>query len=203
MFDNSLLPSPCSHCLKWGWCSIPLVIKAGTHHNAFSAFSPLGLSHELLLYYLRQPNVLIRFQAPLRAVTKALLHIKHDIMKQPIWVLKIGFKKLVWTTHSPDSYLTSHPTQPWLPTIPVPPWAWISLYSHLLPYLILNGVSIRVVTEGLVIREEVRRAMMYCARVLFDNFFKGESLIGYFIVKSKYSQFIWTKMSCDTRQKKQ
>ena len=47
----------------------------------------------------KQPNVLIRSQAQLKAVTKALLNIKHNIMDQQIRVLNVGFKKLT-TQHT-------------------------------------------------------------------------------------------------------
>lgn len=89
--------TPHSLCLKWGCSPSPLAIEVWMHISPSMPTHHQGFITKPVMWP-KQPNVQIRFQAQLKAVTKALLNIKH-IMNQQIRVLKVGFKNLI-TQHT-------------------------------------------------------------------------------------------------------
>ena len=88
---------PHSLCSKCGCSPSPLAIAIWMHVSPSMPTHHQGFTTKPVMWH-KQPNVLITFQAQLKAVTKALLNIKH-IMNQQIRVLKVGFKKLI-TEHT-------------------------------------------------------------------------------------------------------
>lgn len=160
---NSLLPSPWSDCMKPGCCSAARPSDRGWNTNhALSAYSPSGLRHgshyTTLGNQMSSSDPRLVWGLPLKLYSRETWQDEATSLSLKNWILKISLHHTpFWFLPHLSSYLglTPHHSCP-LSEPHKPP------YSHLLPYLLLHGVSTKIMLkEELAVRGEGRRAMMH------------------------------------------